>query len=94
MHILNVKIEKGNLPSDALIDEHIKWVKQAFASMQFIVAGPKGGQPGGYIVTKSMPENEISDLVSRDPFVVAGVADYEILSFDVAFMQPMLESIV
>lgn len=66
---------------DALLGEHRTWLDSHFADGTFLVSGPQVPRVGGTILATAETRRQVEDLVSTDPFVLAGIASYRIVEF-------------
>ena len=62
---------------DAHIEPHLAWVAGGYDSGTFLASGRKEPRTGGVILAQG-ERSQLEALVATDPFVLAGVADYEI----------------
>lgn len=67
---------------DAVVEPHMAWVKKGYDDGHFIASGRKVPRTGGLILSRG-DRAEIEAYCAADPFVLAGVAEYEIT--EVAF---------
>jgi uncharacterized protein YciI len=66
---------------DALMREHVAWLKEQYDAGRFLVSGRRIPRIGGVIVARGDDRAEIEALVARDPFVSGGVATCEVIQF-------------
>ena len=66
---------------DALMREHVAWLKQHYDSGRFVVSGRRVPRTGGVIVARGDDRDEIERIAAGDPFVSAGVATCEVIQF-------------
>ncbi len=67
---------------DKHLDAHVAYLKQEYAAGSFIASGRKVPRSGGVILSSLKDRNELEEILARDPFNQAGVADYSITEFD------------
>ncbi|MDL5159654.1 YciI family protein [Actinomycetospora termitidis] len=72
----------------ALFAAHRGFVEQQIADGRFLCSGPRVGVRGGLVVAYGDDEAEARALFDRDPFVVEGVAGYELHQFRVGLADP------
>ena len=66
--------------AEPVLSEHLEFVKSWRDDGRFVASGPR--RPvGGLIVARGDDEQELRDLMQRDPFVRDGIASYEFLGF-------------
>jgi len=64
------------------LEQHRDWPEENFKNGTFLVSGPKVPRSGGIILAQGTSTNELEALVAADPFVLAGIARYEITPFE------------
>lgn len=64
--------------ADEHMEAHIAWVKEGYDEGWFIASGRKVPRTGGVILARG-DRAEIEDFCDNDPFVVNGIASYEII---------------
>ena len=66
---------------DALMRDHVAWLKEHYAAGRFVVSGRRIPRTGGVILARGDDRAEIEALAATDPFVRGGVATCEIVQF-------------
>jgi uncharacterized protein YciI len=66
---------------DALMREHVAWLKEQYAAGRFVVSGRRVPRTGGVILARGDDREEIERIAARDPFVAGGVATCEVIQF-------------
>ena len=69
---------------DAHMREHVKFLKQYYASGNFVVSGRKIPRDGGIILAVGDTREQIEAIVAEDPFHRFGLADFRIIQFRVS----------
>jgi uncharacterized protein YciI len=69
---------------------HLEFLKDEIAAGRILLAGRQEDGSGGVLVTGDISTEDAQDLVARDPYTRAGVADYERTTFNGAFRAPGL----
>jgi uncharacterized protein YciI len=69
---------------------HLEWLKDEVAAGRIVLAGRQEDESGAVLITGDISADEARDIVDRDPYTPAGVARYELLSFNGAFRAPGL----
>ena len=69
---------------------HLKFLEAEIAAGHLLLAGLQEDGSGGMLITTDMTGEEARALLDRDPYVQAGVAHYERVSFNGAFRAPGL----
>jgi len=91
-----VLIARYNRPADVVdqhLDEHIAWIRRHAEAGRVLVTARQNPVVGGLIIATG-DRAEIDEMISEDPFVVAGVSQYEVLEYDVRRTAPGLERLV
>ena len=65
--------------------EHLEFLKAEIAAGRLLLAGRQEDGSGGMLITADIGDEEADDLVARDPYTRAGVANYERTTFNGAF---------
>jgi uncharacterized protein YciI len=63
-------------------EQHVAWIQQYLDSGDFIMAGPRRGKIGGVIVSRSMPIDKLTKILSEDSFVSENLVETQIVDFD------------
>ncbi|GAA0606666.1 MULTISPECIES: YciI family protein [Thalassospira] len=87
---LNYKVPLEQV--DAHIEDHIAWLKQAYAKGMFLASGRKVPRDGGVILAKG-DRAALEDELTRDPFHQHDLADYHITEFDPVMVADGLEAL-
>ncbi|BDW91083.1 MAG: hypothetical protein CMO07_12720 [Thalassospira sp.] len=87
---LNYKVPLEQV--DAHIEDHIAWLKQAYAKGMFLASGRKIPRDGGVILAKG-DRAALEDELTRDPFHQHDLADYHITEFDPVMVADGLEAL-
>ncbi|MBO6806675.1 YciI family protein [Thalassospira sp.] len=87
---LNYKVPLEQV--DAHIEDHIAWLKQAYAKGLFLASGRKVPRDGGVILAKG-DRAALEDELTRDPFHQHDLADYHITEFDPVMVADGLEAL-
>jgi uncharacterized protein YciI len=66
---------------DALMRDHVKWLRRQYADGRFVVSGRRLPRTGGVILARGDDRDEIEALAATDPFVRGGVATVEVIQF-------------
>lgn len=74
-------------------DAHIAWLQQAFDDGVFIAAGRKIPRTGGLLLSQA-DRAELDAALTRDPFYVNGVADFEVMEFHAGRVAPGFENLL
>ena len=66
---------------DALMREHMAWLREQYAAGRFLVSGRQVPRTGGVIVARGEDREEMESLAATDPFVTGGVATMQVVQF-------------
>ncbi|MBD0716097.1 YciI family protein [Streptomyces sp. CBMA370] len=66
---------------DALLDAHVAWLDEQYASGVFIASGRKNPRDGGVILAAGVDRARIEEITAADPFSTEGVCAYRITEF-------------
>jgi uncharacterized protein YciI len=77
---------------DEFTADHMSWLKVQYEAGLFVASGRKEPRDGGVIIALGDDRAAIEELVSGDPFSVAGVCDYRVTQFWATTVLPALEA--
>jgi uncharacterized protein YciI len=92
MFILSLTYTAPLSEVDAHIEPHLAWVAGGYDSGTFLASGRKAPRTGGVILAQG-ERSQLEAFVATDPFVLAGVADYEITQVQLSRTVPGLEGL-
>ncbi len=69
---------------------HLEWLKSEVAAGRVLLAGRLEDETGAIIVVNDTSAEDVQSLIANDPYTAAGVANYEVVSFNGAFRAPGL----
>jgi uncharacterized protein YciI len=81
MFIVSLNYTRGLEEVDKHLDDHVAYLKQEYANGHFIASGRKIPRTGGIILSCLKNKDELKQILERDPFNIAGIAEYEITEF-------------
>ncbi|MBI2707083.1 MAG: GrpB family protein [Proteobacteria bacterium] len=61
---------------------HMEFLKEGYAKNVFIASGRMYSDKGGVILSPLTRRGEFEDILKKDPFMLHGLATYEIIGFD------------
>jgi uncharacterized protein YciI len=76
---------------DALMNDHVAWLKKGYADGLFIASGRRIPRTGGVILARSGDEAELRATLARDPFVIHGAARCDLVEFAPSMTAPGAE---
>jgi uncharacterized protein YciI len=94
MFVLLLTYTKPLEEVDALMREHMAWLKEQYAAGHFVVSGRRIPRVGGVILARGDDRGEIEAIAAGDPFVAGGVATCEVIQFRASQRAPDLEGLV
>ena len=81
MFIISLTYKTDLAEIDKHLDAHVEYLKQEYAAWSFIASGRMIPRTGGVILSSLKDWDELEQILARDPFNQAGVADYNITEF-------------
>jgi uncharacterized protein YciI len=66
-----------------ILADHLRWMRDQQLAGNIIIAGPTPDRELGIMVFRHMPRDELDTICCRDPFIVAGYREYEVIPWDV-----------
>jgi uncharacterized protein YciI len=66
---------------DKYLQAHRDYLAEHYAAGDFIASGPQNPRIGGVIMIKAANREAVNTIISRDPFNINGIADYQIVEF-------------
>lgn len=94
MFIISITYIKSLEEVDALLQEHVAYLKEQYTLGNFLASGRKIPRTGGVILSRGASREEIETIIKLDPFYRHGVAEYAITEFtptmtsdDLAFLR-------
>lgn len=81
MFIISLTYIKPLEEVDALLEEHVTYLKEQYALKNFLASGRKVPRTGGVILARGASRGEIETIITLDPFYRHGIAEYGITEF-------------
>ncbi len=79
---------------DRFLQAHRDFLAEHYAAGDLITSGPRNPRIGGVIMIKASDLNAVNAIISRDPFFINAIADYQIIEFTpTLFCDDFLQSI-
>ncbi|WP_319582317.1 YciI family protein [uncultured Pseudodesulfovibrio sp.] len=91
MFILHLTYVKPLSEIDRLIPPHVEYLKKNYAAGTFLFSGRREPRTGGVIIARAGSRAEVEALIQEDPFLIEGVAEYEIVEFLPSMAAPDLD---
>lgn len=77
---------------DALMGEHVRFLETHYDDGLLIASGRQVPRTGGVILIRSGSTKRVQSILAKDPFVVAGMATFELIEFRPSRMQEDFEA--
>jgi len=77
---------------DAVLDDHLAWLKAGYEAGHFLAWGPREPRDGGLIFVRAGSRAEAERLLASDPFIIERLADLSIIQWTPRFVGPGLEA--
>ncbi|WP_054117270.1 YciI family protein [Porphyrobacter sp. AAP60] len=77
---------------DAVLADHLAWLKAGHDAGHFLAWGPREPRDGGLIFVKASSRDEAEALLMSDPFMQHQLADLTIIEWTPRFVGPGLEA--
>jgi uncharacterized protein YciI len=77
---------------DAVLADHLAWLKAGHEAGHFLAWGPREPRDGGLIFVKAASRAEAEALLISDPFMRHQLADLAIIQWTPRFVGPGLEA--
>jgi uncharacterized protein YciI len=81
MYVVTLTYLKPLDDIDALMDDHVAWLKRHYASGLFLASGRQVPRTGGVILARSGDRAALDTALSTDPFVRHGAARVDVVEF-------------
>ena len=94
MFIVELTYTRPLAEIDALLDAHVTWLRQGYRDGLFLASGRKTPRDGGVILARAESQDALLARLAEDPFALAGVARYHIITFTPGMAAPGLESLI
>ena len=92
MFILSLTYVKPNEEADRHMEPHMAWVKEGYARGWFLASGRKMPRTGGVILAVG-DRALIETYVTADPFIIHGVAEYDVTEVALTTVTEGLEAL-
>lgn len=77
---------------DAVLADHLAWLKVGHEAGNFLAWGPREPRDGGLIFVKATGRAEAEAMLMSDPFMLHNLADLNIIQWTPRFVGPGLEA--
>jgi uncharacterized protein YciI len=93
MFIINLNYIAPLEKIDALMKEHMVFLNACYREGLFIVSGRKVPRTGGIILAKGSSREALEALMRNDPFVVHGLAEFDVIEFQASQSHPEFKKV-
>ena len=94
MFVILVNYVKPLAEIDANLEAHRRFLDEGYAAGYLLASGPRLPRTGGIILAQASGVEELRGFLDKDPFIKAGVAQYEILEFTPVKSDPRLKDVL
>lgn len=67
---------------DKYVDAHRAYLRTLNEKKILVCSGPKIPRTGGFILLNTVSKDEALNIMSRDPYVLNGIATYDLIEFE------------
>jgi len=93
MYVVTLTYVKPLEEVDALMNDHVAWLKRHYASGMFLASGRQVPRVGGVILARSGDRAALDAALAADPFVRHGAARVEVVEFTPSMTARGLEAL-
>ena len=79
---------------DPLMDGHMAWLAEHYASGRFLASGRKVPRTGGVILVAKMARADLDAIIAADPFHQHEVAHFEVTEVEVSKASDQLQALI
>lgn len=79
---------------DAIMGDHMKFLRKYYKLNVFIASGRKVPRTGGIILAVAKSKEEVEKIINEDPFVINRLAEYSITEFKTSQVHPDLKGLL
>lgn len=88
MFVCMLSYARAIAPDEPLHLAHRDFVQEQVRASRYLAAGPRIGTDGGVVIAYGDDADAVRALVERDPYILEGVATYELHQFKVGLADP------
>jgi uncharacterized protein YciI len=81
MLVVFINYKKSIEMVDKYLSQHRDFLEEGYKQNFFIVSGPQIPRTGGIIISQLKDRSKLEEILSKDPFQIYDIADYEIIEF-------------
>lgn len=82
MYVIMLHYKVGLDVMDRHRPAHLEWLKKGYAEGMLLASGRQNPPTGGCIIARAMPREKLDAYLAEDPFMTAGLADYQVTEFN------------
>jgi uncharacterized protein YciI len=94
MFIINLNYIAPLEKIDAIMGDHMKFLRKYYKLNTFIASGRKVPRTGGIILVLTKSQEEVEKIINEDPFVTNKLAEYSIIEFKTSQLHPDLKDLI
>lgn len=91
MFVVLVNYVKPLAEVDAVLADHVRFLDGLYAAGVLVASGRRVPRTGGVLLARAEGREQLAEVLARDPFALAGVAEYEIVEFLATKTSPELD---
>lgn len=81
MFVINFNFIKPLEEVNKYTESHRNYVAEQYEKGKFIIGGPKVPRKGGIVLSNLGTEEEVIEVLSKDPLILEGLAEYSLTEF-------------
>ncbi|WP_106792518.1 YciI family protein [Aquimarina sp. Aq78] len=81
MFIINFNFVKPIEEVNRFTEAHRSYISEQYNTGKFIIGGPKSPRTGGIVIANCDSEEEVYEILDKDPLIQKEVAEYSIIEF-------------
>ena len=93
-HLIVLSYIKPLSEVDRVAEAHLNYLRDLYENNEIFMSGRKKPRTGGVIMVLGKTKEEVETIVKLDPFCIEGIADFEIIEFEVGMWAKGLDSIM
>lgn len=82
MFVVLLTYQKPLETIDALMRDHMAWLRGRYADGTFLMSGRRIPRTGGVLIANGDDDEAMAAVMAEDPFVSSGAATFEIIRFN------------
>jgi len=94
MFVIHVNYIKSMDWVDKYLLEHRAFLDDGYKNNFFIASGPKNPRTGGIILSQLRDRKQLESILKNDPFLIHGIAEYDVIEFSPVKYHPEFSSFI